>query len=482
MSSIELNKVSVTYTIKQAHGRGEADTVIKAVDQISLKVSAGERVGVIGRNGGGKSTLLSILSGNLLPHSGSVSVDGQRLSLLNRASGLIPEASLYENAKIKAYSFGLAGNDVKSYIEAVMTDSGLQSRSGSSLNSLSTGMSGKFNIALNSQIIKPITILDEWVGTLDVSDANNNDLLNRLVNEADLVVLASHNETLIRQLCNRVILLEQGQVIYDGNDFNKGFQYLEIVKRLNSSGKYSNEELKPLMDEYVYSSNGLPSESSASLQSLGQRTKLHFLNMGRSSIPSLKNFLSQLYSSKYELIFHDQSKALREIPFGEKICCIYRDPVQRFISGFYSRKMLGQPLFDVPWTEQEKVTFSHFDTPDQLAKALGSDNPQKKEHGLFAMKNTGFLNKNYGWWLGDKSLLDKRKEDFLLIGDVSDITNILSKLSTLLDIKVEQEFVDLDEREVAEQDFGLSGDALSNLKSWYKEDYELLRYLQELKK
>ena len=207
-----------------------AKTLIKAVDGIFVEFNEGERVAIIGKNGAGKSTLLSVLAGVKKPDSGQVIIEGECLSLINRTSGLLPNATLYENAKLKAYSLGLKKKAVEEYTQKVIQYAGLNNRKNSSLKSLSKGMVARFNISLHSQIIKPIMILDEWIGALDVSESGGNDVLNRIVEETQLVVLASHNQKLIRQLCNRFVLVDQGEILVDSINADDAFRELAKIK------------------------------------------------------------------------------------------------------------------------------------------------------------------------------------------------------------------------------------------------------------
>ncbi|MFT7686039.1 MAG: ABC-type polysaccharide/polyol phosphate transport system ATPase subunit [Candidatus Azotimanducaceae bacterium] len=243
MYKIELENVCVVYESPQVEGAKSA-SLITAADGISTCFNSGDLVGVIGRNGAGKSTLLSLLAGNLSPQRGVIKVKGERLALINRSTGLIPKATLAENAKLKGYSFGLKGVELSDFVSKAFEYSKLGSRAESRLNSLSRGMAGRFNIALNSQVVKPITILDEWVGTLDVSGKEGNSLLNRLAEDADIVILASHNQHLIKQLCNRVILMEQGTIFYDGTDVKEAFKLLSMIKKINDDNQLSAAELK----------------------------------------------------------------------------------------------------------------------------------------------------------------------------------------------------------------------------------------------
>ena len=158
--------------------------------------------------------------------SGRVDINGERLSLLGRHSGLIPCASLEENAKVKAYSLGLNYKQAVKFADESINAANLQSKRDAPLESLSTGMAGRFNISINTRLVREIVIMDEWVSTLDMAGSSEGGMLEKVSSKAKIFVFASHNESLIRQLCNKVILLDEGELLYFGGDVDLAFSRL----------------------------------------------------------------------------------------------------------------------------------------------------------------------------------------------------------------------------------------------------------------
>ena len=140
MAHINIVDLNVEYQLKNSS--------VHALKNVSLSLNEGDHVGVIGRNGSGKSTLLKVLSKVIPQNSGSVDIEGERLSLLGRHSGLIPRASLLENAKVKAYSLGLDYKQAAKFADESISAANLVDRRNVPLESLSTGMAGRFNICL----------------------------------------------------------------------------------------------------------------------------------------------------------------------------------------------------------------------------------------------------------------------------------------------------------------------------------------------
>lgn len=225
MAHIDITDLEVTYQLKKSS--------VYALKQMSLSLKQGDHVGVIGRNGSGKSTLLKVLSKVMPQSSGNVDIDGERLSLLGRHSGLIPRASLFENAKVKALSLGLNFKQAAEFAYDSIEAANLTDKKDAPLDSLSTGMAGRFNISINSLLVREIVIMDEWVSTLDMGGAQEGGMLEKVSEQAKIFVFASHNEALIRKLCNKVILLDMGSLVYFGHDLDVAF---ERLAGLSSSG------------------------------------------------------------------------------------------------------------------------------------------------------------------------------------------------------------------------------------------------------
>lgn len=218
MAKINIVDLHVKYQLKT--------NAVHALKGVSFQLRDGDHVGVIGRNGSGKSTLLKVLSKVIPQSSGVVDIEGERLSLLGRHSGLIPRASLLENAKIKAYSLGLNYSEAEAFAKKSISVANLEEKKDAPLGSLSTGMAGRFNIAINSVLVREVAIMDEWVSTLDITGSNEGGMLDKVSKQAKIFVFASHNEALIRSLCNKVILLDMGRLLYFGRDVDAAFKQL----------------------------------------------------------------------------------------------------------------------------------------------------------------------------------------------------------------------------------------------------------------
>ncbi|MCI8731753.1 MAG: ABC transporter ATP-binding protein [Lachnospiraceae bacterium] len=218
-----------TSKLKKYYGKGE--TLVKALDNVSLSIEQGEFVSVVGTSGSGKSTLLHMLGGLDHPTSGTVEVDGQDISQLKdeeltifrrRKIGfvfqnynLVPVLNVYENIILPVE---LDGNQPdKAYVEDILKVLGLDSKKYSLPSQLSGGQQQRAAIARALAAKPAILLADEPTGNLD--SATSQDVLSLLKVSSDrfkqTMVMITHNEE-IAQLADRIVRIEDGKIKSDG--------------------------------------------------------------------------------------------------------------------------------------------------------------------------------------------------------------------------------------------------------------------------
>lgn len=184
--------------------------VVQALENISLELKDGDRLGIIGANGSGKSTLLRTMAGIYRPNEGSVTAHG-RLSAIIDNLALEPLATGLENIEARAALMSVSNADFPAYAERVCEISELGDYLSMPVHTYSSGMMMRLNFALSVSVDPDILILDEW---LSVADAAFRDkaatLMKDLVNRSRILVIASHNLELLGRLCNRGIFLHGG--------------------------------------------------------------------------------------------------------------------------------------------------------------------------------------------------------------------------------------------------------------------------------
>lgn len=210
---------------------GEDESLVKALDNVNLKVDQGEFVSIVGTSGSGKSTLLHMLGGLDYPTEGSVFVDGKDISTLKEEAlaifrrrkigfvfqsyNLVPVLNVYENI---VFPIQLDGNRIdQDYIDRIIKTLGLENKINALPSQLSGGQQQRVAIA-RALAAKPAIILaDEPTGNLDTSTSQ--DVLGLLKVTAkkfeQTIVMITHNEE-IAQLADRIIRIEDGKIVAEG--------------------------------------------------------------------------------------------------------------------------------------------------------------------------------------------------------------------------------------------------------------------------
>jgi lipopolysaccharide transport system ATP-binding protein len=191
---------------------------IKALDNITLQLNDGDRIGLVGHNGAGKSTLLSLLAGIYWPDSGDIKIEGKIQNLFDPNLGLEPEESGYKNILKIGLMHGFKKKDIINKYQKIIDDTNLGDYIHLPVRTYSSGMRLRLGFSVISSLSPEILLLDEMIG---VGDKNFQEFalkkMNEIINNASILVLASHSNKIIEQFCNRVILLVNGKIIKDGS-------------------------------------------------------------------------------------------------------------------------------------------------------------------------------------------------------------------------------------------------------------------------
>jgi lipopolysaccharide transport system ATP-binding protein len=190
---------------------------VKSLQNISLSIVQGERVGVVGINGSGKSTLLRMLAGIYSPSSGTARIDGTVGSLIDISLGINPEATGRENIFIRGALLGLSRSQVEAVYSEIVEFSELGEFIEMPVRTYSSGMNLRLAFAVSTVIRPEILLMDEWLSVGDESFAKKSkQRLAEIVNESDILVLATHSRELLENTCSRTLWLSQGRIIEDG--------------------------------------------------------------------------------------------------------------------------------------------------------------------------------------------------------------------------------------------------------------------------
>jgi lipopolysaccharide transport system ATP-binding protein len=184
---------------------------VKALDGISLEIKSGDRLGIVGHNGSGKSTLLRLLSGIYEPTSGAISRAGSIASLVDIGLGISPESSGIENIKLRGALMGISKKHLQKNLDDIVTFSGLGDFIHLPVRTYSSGMLLRLAFAVATSVEAEILIMDEWLSVGDDQFvALAQERLQRLINKAEILIVASHSKTLIEQSTTTTLWLEHG--------------------------------------------------------------------------------------------------------------------------------------------------------------------------------------------------------------------------------------------------------------------------------
>jgi len=191
---------------------------IHALQDITMNLRRGDRIGVIGANGAGKTTLLRVAAGIFSPTTGIARVSPDTQSLIDAGFGLSPLLSGRENARTLGILRGLQGDALERYIVDVGVDSGLGDFFDRAVSTYSTGMSTRVIFSICTLVPPKVLILDELLSAGDASFMEKARLrFRRFMSEASAILLASHSLGTVIDVCESAIWLEGGRIVEFGD-------------------------------------------------------------------------------------------------------------------------------------------------------------------------------------------------------------------------------------------------------------------------
>ena len=219
------------------------------------------------------------------------------------------------------------------------------------------------------------------------------------------------------------------------------------------------------------------------LSRLSGKTVVHILHIRKTGGTAIKEALgNNLITASHVIELHTHEFTLDHVPKSDRVIFFVRDPVARFVSGFYSRKREGRPRYYFPWNDVEKKVFEKFDTPNQLALGLSSDDPEEREAVGHAINGIRHLGWRLEKWLVSPDLLRSRLPDILLIGFQESLEEDFENLKQIvgLDESVQLPRDDVKaHRNRPDSDRRLDEQARTNLVEWYADDYEFFELCRE---
>jgi ABC-type polysaccharide/polyol phosphate transport system ATPase subunit len=188
-----------------------------ALDSVSFEVKPGARIGLLGRNGSGKSTLLRTLAGVYSPQLGTMEVHGRVAAIFNASLGFYQVATGYENIFLRGAMLGLSFEKIRDMADEIIEFAELEEWIHQPISSYSSGMALRLAFAITTSIQSDILLLDEWLGAGDAQFmAKAQARMSRLVENASIVVFATHNIRLMREQCTEALVIDDGKLCFNG--------------------------------------------------------------------------------------------------------------------------------------------------------------------------------------------------------------------------------------------------------------------------
>jgi ABC-type polysaccharide/polyol phosphate transport system ATPase subunit len=236
MASVDLQSVSVEFPVYNVNARSfkknfirmatggrvvedaNQHIVVSALNDISISFRHGDHIGLVGHNGSGKSTLLRLLATIYEPTRGFLKIEGNISPMLELTQGIEAEFTGYENIFQRGILLGLTPNQIARQTDEIAKLTGLGDYLSMPIRTYSSGMMVRLAFAISTSIQPEILLIDEIFGA---GDANFFETARRkmveLLDHSSIVVMATHSDDLIREFCNKVLLLDGGRIKYFGD-------------------------------------------------------------------------------------------------------------------------------------------------------------------------------------------------------------------------------------------------------------------------
>lgn len=203
-----------------------------ALKEVSIKVKKGEVLGIIGKNGSGKSTLLRVMSGIYQPDQGKALASGPVNLLSNVRIGFNGNLSGRENAYLYGSILGHSRQTMDSLMQSIIEFAELETFIDQPLRTYSSGMQARLGLSVASAVQPEILLIDEVLAVGDEGfKERSRERIKSMVDDAATVVIVSHNLNYQKQVCDRMLLMEGGEVISEGSPDEVIAVYRERMKR-----------------------------------------------------------------------------------------------------------------------------------------------------------------------------------------------------------------------------------------------------------
>lgn len=225
--SIVIDNVQKTFLLHHAHSlkdtfvswirRRQTSSVFAALRGIDLVINEGESVAILGLNGSGKSTLLKLISGVMQPDAGEVLTRGRVAGLIEVGAGFHPELSGRENVFLNAAILGMSRKEIESRYDEIVAFSEIEEFIDQEVKHYSSGMFMRLAFSVAIHVELDVLLVDEILSVGDAPFREKCRLkFQELTAQRKTLVVVSHDMEMVRELCTRGIVINKGEVVYDG--------------------------------------------------------------------------------------------------------------------------------------------------------------------------------------------------------------------------------------------------------------------------
>jgi lipopolysaccharide transport system ATP-binding protein len=310
--------------------KGNSDYVW-ALKDIDFEVNAGDTMAIIGRNGAGKSTLLKLLSRVTQPTTGSIGVHGRIASLLEVGTGFHPELTGRDNIYLNGAILGMRKSEIKQKLDQIIDFSGVERYIDTPVKRYSSGMYVRLAFAVAAHLESEILIIDEVlaVGDIDFQRKCLGKMDEVAKGQGRTVLFVSHNMAAVKTLCQKGIVIENGQMAFQGS-------IGEAVKHYMSKGSetallrefnYVNNEHFSLTEIAIYN------DPISQQEFLLDKHKIHIATTFEVKSPEVSHIVYHVYDESGDPIFSIGTSEIQANLGVNKIIC--EVPAFFFQSGTY---------------------------------------------------------------------------------------------------------------------------------------------------
>jgi ABC-2 type transport system ATP-binding protein len=217
----------------------------EVLKDVSFEIKKGEFFGIVGRNGGGKSTLLKLLAGIYMPDNGNIEVSGKLVPFIELGVGFNPELTGRDNVYLNGALLGFSDKEIDAVYEDIVSFAELEQFMDQKLKNYSSGMQVRLAFSVATRSKADILLVDEVLAVGDASFQRKcYDYFSSLKSVGKTVIFISHDMAAIREYCDRVMLIDKGKVMSVGSAQKVSEEYLRLFSKNSDDDTKSAKELK----------------------------------------------------------------------------------------------------------------------------------------------------------------------------------------------------------------------------------------------